>query len=92
MAAHRAENSARRYLLQISPSIDCLLGPSRHRNRTDMTAFANQVYDGSMSLPDLQILNRKRGKLGPAQPTAYEYGYHREITDTAQVVTVGFLH
>jgi len=57
-----------------------------------MTAFANQVYDGSMSLPDLQILNRKRGKLGPAQPTAYEYGYHREITDTAQVVTVGFLH
>jgi len=57
-----------------------------------MTAFANQVYDGPMSLPDLQILNRKRGKLGPAQPTAYEYGYHREITDTAQVVTVGFLH
>ena len=30
MAAHRAENPARRYLRQISPSIDCLLDPSRH--------------------------------------------------------------
>jgi len=30
MAAHRAEDSARRYLRQISPSIDCLLDPSRH--------------------------------------------------------------
>jgi hypothetical protein len=57
MAAHRAENSARRYLRQKSPSINCLLAPSRHRNRTDMTAFANQVYDGPMSLPDLQILD-----------------------------------
>jgi hypothetical protein len=44
-----------------------------------------------MSLPDLQILNSKRGELSPAQPTAHEYGYHREVTDTAQVVTVGFL-
>jgi len=65
MAAHRAENSARRYLRQISPSIDCLLDPSRHRNRTDMTAFANQVYDGPMSLPDLQILNSKSKEFGP---------------------------
>jgi len=65
MAAHRAANSARRYLRQISPSIDCLLDPSRHRNRTDMTAFANQVYDGPMSLPDLQILNSKSREFGP---------------------------
>jgi hypothetical protein len=91
MAAHRAENSPRRYLRQFSPSIDCLLDPNRHRNRTDMTAFANHVYDSPMSSPDLQIHNSKRGELSPAQPTAYEYGYHREITDTAQIVTVGFL-
>jgi hypothetical protein len=56
-----------------------------------MTAFANQVHDGPVSLSDLQILNFKRGKLSPAQSTTYEYGYHREITDTSQVVTVGFL-
>lgn len=56
-----------------------------------MTAFANQVYDGPMSSPDLEILTHKRGELGPAQPTAHEYGYHSEITDTAQVVTVGLL-
>ena len=63
--ANRAEDSARPYLRQISPSIDCLLDPSRHRNRTDMTAFANQVYDGPMSLPDLQILNSKSKEFGP---------------------------
>jgi hypothetical protein len=91
MAAHRTENSARPHLRQISPSIDCLLHPSRHRNRTDMTAFANQVHDGPVSLPDLQILNFKGGEFSPAQSTAYEYGYHGEITDTAQVVTLGFL-
>ena len=91
MAAHRAENPARRYLRQISPSIDCLLDPSRHRNRADMTAFANQVYDGPMSLPDLQIFNSKSRELGPAQSAAYEHGNHCEISDTAQIVPVGFL-
>jgi hypothetical protein len=91
MAAHRTKNSARRYLRQISPSIDCLLDPSRHRNRTDMTAFANQVYDGPVSLPNLQILYAKSREFGPTQSAAYEHGNHCEIADTAQVVTVGFL-
>jgi hypothetical protein len=91
MAAHRAENSDRRYFRQISPSIDCLLNPSRHTNRTDMTAFANQVYDGPMSLPDLQILDSKSRELGPTQAATYEYGNHCEIADTAQIVSVGFL-
>jgi hypothetical protein len=91
MPAHRAKYSARRYLRQNSPSIDCLLDPSRHRNRTDMTAFANQVYDGPMSLPDLQILNSKSRELGPAQSAAYEHGNHCEIAGTTQIVSVGFL-
>ena len=91
MTAHRAENPARRHLRQISPSIDCLLDPSRHRNRTDMTAFANQVYDGPMSLPNLQILNGKSREFGPTQSAAYEHINHREIADTAKIVPVGFL-
>jgi hypothetical protein len=91
MAAHRAENPARRYLRQISPSIDCLLDPSRHRNSTDMTAFANQVYDGPMSLPNLQILYAKSREFGPTQSAAYEHGNHCEIADTAKIVPVGFL-
>ena len=44
-----------------------------------------------MSLPDLQILNRKRRELGPAQSAADEHGNHCEIADTAQIVSVGFL-
>ena len=41
MSAHRAEDSARGYLRQLSPSIDCLLDPSGHGNGSDVTAFAN---------------------------------------------------
>jgi hypothetical protein len=91
MPIHRAEDSARPNLRQISPSIDCLLDPSRHRNRADMTAFANQVYDGSVSLPDLQVLNSKSRELGPTQSAAYKHGDHCEIAGTAQILPVGFL-
>jgi hypothetical protein len=56
-----------------------------------MTTFANQIHDGPMSLPDLQILNSKRRELGPAQSAAYEQRNHCEITYTAQIVPVGFL-
>jgi hypothetical protein len=60
----------RRYLRQISPSIDCLLNPSWHRNGTDMTAFANQIYDSPVSLPNLQILNGKSRQFCPTQSAA----------------------
>lgn len=53
MPANSAEDSARGHLRQISPSLDCILDPNRHRNRTDMTAFADQIYNGPMSLSDL---------------------------------------
>jgi hypothetical protein len=60
MSAHGSEDSARGYFRRLSPSIDRLLDPSWQRNGTDMTTFANQVHDGPMSLPDLQILNSQR--------------------------------
>jgi len=91
MAAHRAENSARRYLRQISPSADCLLDPTRHRNRTDMPAFGDQVYNGPVSLPNLQTLNSKSGEFSPTQSAAYEHRNHCKIADTAKIVPVGFL-
>jgi hypothetical protein len=51
MAAHRAENSARRYLRQISPSIDCLLDPRRHRNRKEPVVHREQAI-GIPPAPD----------------------------------------
>ena len=56
-----------------------------------MTAFANQIYGGPMSLPDLQILNSKSREFGPTQSAANEHRNHCEIADTAQIVPVGFL-
>jgi hypothetical protein len=67
MSAYGSKDSARGHLRRFSPSIDRLFDPSRHRNGADMTALANKIHDGPMSLPDLQILNRKRRELGPAQ-------------------------
>jgi hypothetical protein len=56
-----------------------------------MTAFANQVHNGPMSLPDLQILDGESRELGPAQSAAYEHANHCETTGTAQIVSAGFL-
>ena len=91
MTAHGAEDSPGGHFRRFFPSIDRLLDPSRHGNGTDMTTFADQVHDGPMSLPDLQILNSKRGELGPAQSAADEHGNHGKITATAQIVTICFL-
>jgi len=51
----------------------------------------NQVYDGPMTLPDLQILNGKSTEFGPTQSAAYEDGNHCEIRAAAQIVAAGFL-
>ena len=63
MSAYGSQNSARGHLCRFLPSIDCLLDPSRRRNGADMTTLANKIHHGPMSLPDLQILNRKRSSL-----------------------------
>jgi hypothetical protein len=55
-----------------------------------MSAFANQVHNCPMSLPDLQILNSKRGQFRPAQSAADEHGDHREIAEAPQIVTICF--
>jgi hypothetical protein len=56
-----------------------------------VTTLTNQVHDGPASLPNLQILNRKRRKLCTAQSAANKHGNHRKITETAQIVIIRFL-
>ena len=41
MSANSAENSARRHLRRLSPSIDCVLDPDRHGNGSHVTSLAN---------------------------------------------------
>ena len=90
MSAYCSEDSACGHLRRFPPSIDCLLDASRHRNGADMTTLANKIHYGPMSLPDLQIIDRKRRELGPAQSAADKHGNHRKITATAQIVTICF--
>jgi hypothetical protein len=39
------------------PAIDRLSDPKGHRHGPNVTTLTNQVHDGPMSLPDLQVLN-----------------------------------
>src|SRR5438046_1592925 len=55
------------------PSIDGGLYPTWHRHGPNVTAFANQVHDGPMSLPDLEIINFERRKFSAPQPAAKKY-------------------
>jgi hypothetical protein len=89
--AYGTEDSAGGHPRRFSPPIDCVLDPDRHRNGADMTTLANQIHDCPMTLSDLQILNRKRRKLGPAQSATDQHGNHRKITDTTEIVTICFL-
>jgi hypothetical protein len=66
MTAYGSEDSAGDHLRRFSPPIDCVFDPDRHRNGPDMTTLANQIHDCPMTLSDLQILDRKGRKLGPA--------------------------
>jgi hypothetical protein len=54
---HVSEYSARCYLRRFPLLIDCVLDPKGHPNGPNVTTHANQIHDGPMSLPDLQILN-----------------------------------
>ena len=91
MSANCTEDAAHSHLRRLSPLIDCILDPDRYGDGSDVTSLASQVYDGPMSLPDLQILDSKSRELGSAQSAAYEHGNHCEIADTAKIVPVGFL-
>ena len=55
-----------------------------------MTAFANQVHDGPMSLPDLEIINFESRELSAPQPAAKKYRDRCKITKAAQVFAVSF--
>ena len=55
-----------------------------------MAAFSNQVYDGPMSLPDLNVINLQSRKFSTSQPAAKKHGNHRKVTKAAQVFAVSF--
>jgi len=53
MSTNGAEDSTRGHLRGNPLPINGILDPNRHWNGTDMTAFADQIYNGPMSLSDL---------------------------------------
>ena len=57
MSAHGPENPALADLGRDSPTIDRLFNPHGHGNSPHTVALANQVDDGPVSLPDVDVFH-----------------------------------
>ena len=90
VAADSTEDPARCDLGGRHPSIDGGLYPSWDRDRPNVTAFSNQVHDGPMSVPDLDVINLQSGKFSTPRPAAKKHRNHRKVTNAAQVFAISF--
>jgi hypothetical protein len=90
VTADSPENPARCDLGGRHPSIDGGLHPSWYRRGPNVTAFANQVDDGPMSLPDLDVINFESGKLSTPKSATRKYRDHCKVTKTAQAFPISF--
>jgi len=61
------------------PGVDGDLDPRRHRDRAHPPVLADKVHDAPTVVPLLDVLERERGDLGPAQPAAKEDREHRAV-------------
>jgi hypothetical protein len=61
MTAHCSEDPARCDFGGRRPAIHGGFHPSRHRNSPDVAALADQVYDGPVPLPYLQVIHFQTG-------------------------------
>ena len=56
------------------PFVDCALHPFRHRDRTDMSGLPNEVNDGPVILPALNVVRRQINQFSSTQSTAEQHG------------------
>jgi len=61
MTANGPEDTASTDLGCVHPTIDRFLDPDGHGNSPDVAALADQVDNGPMSLPDLQVFHFQGG-------------------------------
>ena len=64
MSANRPEDSALGNLGRHNPTIDRFFDPHWHGHRSHVSALANQIDNGPMSLPVLHVLHFQSRKLG----------------------------
>jgi hypothetical protein len=70
------------YLLQwINPSKSAFAWQSELNWRYQADALADQIYDSSMALSDLNILLPQGRQFGSAQTTAEQDRYHGDVSD-----------
>jgi hypothetical protein len=69
----------------LEPSIHKLLGPRRHRNCSQPSSFADQIYDDPPAFPGLQLIQGQSHDFRTSQATPQKQPENRAIPPTAQV-------
>ena len=86
--ADASEQFALSDVSRIRPFFDCALYPFRHRDRTDMSGLPNEVNDGLMIFPALNVVRRQINQLSSTQSTAEQHGKDGTIPLSFQRVCV----
>jgi hypothetical protein len=68
-ATNASKNLAVRYLSCVQPVVECLLHPIRHGDGPDVPSFSDQVNDGPMVFPALNVIYGQIDELSPTEST-----------------------
>jgi len=64
----------------LGPVVEGGLHPPPHRNRTDVTALADQVHDRPVPLPHLQVIEPLANQFRTAEAAAEQHGQHGVVS------------
>jgi hypothetical protein len=85
------EDSSGRDRHSCYPSINGTLDPDRHRDRANVIAPTDEVYDRPMPLPNLNIFLPQGCQLRSAQTTAEQDRYHSDVSDIPKARAIRLL-
>src|SRR6516164_7695982 len=90
-AANAAENLALRYFCHCQPVVNCSLHPFRHRNRTDVPSFPDEVNNGPMVFVALNVVKCQVNEFFSPETTPKEYRKDGSVPFTLHGMRIGKL-
>jgi len=71
---------------RVNPGVHSRLNPRRDRYGPHMSAFADEVRQNPVILPELEVFNLHRHNLGPAKTTTHQHRQHSFVTNGAELL------
>src|ERR1019366_4966219 len=86
VSAYSAKDEAGRNPGSLRPCIHRLFDPTRHRNRSDMFALADQIGHDPVLLPDLKIFSMQPDQLSAPETTSDKNREDRPVPLSSQSI------